>query len=273
MDTYWQHPEGFQLFYRHWKHPAPKAVLLLVHGMGEHTGRYEGLASFLAERSIAVLGADLPGFGKSSGKRGHARGMETYYKTIDLVRGEINKFYPGVPVFLFGQSMGGNIVLNYLLDRKPDVSGVLATSPWILLQKMPPAITVAIARLVVKIFPAFSQPNNLDPRDFSRDPATIEAYRADPLVHNRVSAGIGFALLNAGFFLNDYQGALPCPVLLTHGTADALTDPQATEAFANRVQGPVTLKLWDGLYHETHNEPEKAQVLEYLADWINRHLK
>ncbi|MBK7407598.1 MAG: alpha/beta hydrolase [Saprospirales bacterium] len=273
MTAFHPHPEGFQLFFRHWEVSTPKAVVVLAHGMGEHTGRYAHLASFFQSQSIAVIGADFPGFGQSSGKRGHAPGIETYFRTIDLMLEEATTQYPEIPVFLMGQSMGSNLVLNYVLERKPAVAGVLAMSPWIRIRKMPPAAVMTLARLMRRVFPAFSQSNGLDPTDFSRDPEVVEAYRKDPYTHDRVSAGIGFSLLEAGLFLDQYEGTFPCPLLLTHGTKDALTDPLATESFAGRLNGPVTLKLWEGLFHETYHEPEKQQVLEFLVNWIDHHAK
>lgn len=273
MNYFLDHPLGFQVFFRHWAVESPRALVILAHGMGDHTGRYEPVAAFLRERSLAVMGADFPGFGQSSGKRGHATSLEAFYHTLDLVFGRAEAAYPGVPVFLMGQSMGGNIVMHYCLRQLPGVAGIIATSPWIRVVKMPPAITVELARLVRRIFPAFTQSNGLDPRDFSRDPAVVEAYRQDPYVHDRVSAGIGFSLLEAGFYLNGFSGAFHRPLLLTHGTKDALTDHRATASLAARVKSPVTLKLWEGLYHETHFEPEKQQVLEYLTGWIDQQIK
>lgn len=273
MNYFLDHPLGFQVFFRHWAVESPRALVILAHGMGDHTGRYESVASYFRERSLAVMGADFPGFGQSSGKRGHAPSLEAFYQTLDLVFEQANAAYPGVPVFLLGQSMGGNIVMNYSLRRSPKVAGIIATSPWIKVVKMPPAITVELARLARRIFPSFTQPNGLDPADFSRDPAVAEAYRNDPYVHDRVSASIGFSLLEAGFLLDSYAGAFHRPLLLTHGTKDALTDHKATQALAARVKSPVTLKLWEGLFHETHFEPEKQQVLDYLASWIDQCIK
>jgi alpha-beta hydrolase superfamily lysophospholipase len=271
MTSILEHPHGFQLFFRHWEAQAPRAVVVLAHGMGEHTGRYAGMAEHFGKRGIAMLGADFPGFGRSSGKRGHAPGLDTLLDTLDIVLERAASAYPGVPVFLLGQSMGGLLALTYALDRKPSLAGILATSPWIRVRKMPPPPVMALARLMRRVYPSYTQSNGLDPRDFSRDPAVAAAYREDPLTHDRVSAGIGFSLLEAGLRIDVLEGPFPFPLLLTHGTADPLTDPSATEALSRRLTGPVTLRLWDGFYHETHLEPEKGEVLDFLANWIDFH--
>lgn len=273
MSHFLNHPQGFQVFFRHWPVDNPRAVVILAHGMGDHTGRYEPVASFFRDHSLAMAGADFPGFGQSSGKRGHVPSFETFYDTLDLSFAQARSLYPGAPLFLMGQSMGGNIVLNYSINRPPLVAGIIATSPWIRVKKMPPAITVAVARLLRRIYPSFTPSNGIDPRDFSRDPGVVEAYRNDPFAHDRVSAGIGFSLLESGFFIDQFSGSFSSPLLLTHGTADALTDHQATEALSKRVKSPVTLKLWEGLFHETHFEPEKNAVLEYLVTWIDQQIK
>ena len=272
MTAFRQHPQGFQLFFRHWTVKKPKAGVVLVHGLGEHTGRYSDLASFFQSHSLEMLGADFPGFGQSSGKRGVAPGLDTYYLTIQMAIDEMRQNYPGIPIFLFGQSMGANLALNYVLKNQPDLAGVIATSPWIRLKKMPPAPVMTLARVMRRIYPGFTQSNGLNPEEFTRSTEVIEAFRRDPHTHDQIAAGIGFALLEAGLALDSYEGTFPCPLLLSHGTADALTDPEATEAFAQRVQGPITLRLWEGLYHETYHEPEKEEVLKFLVNWIAHHV-
>ncbi|MEL7221661.1 MAG: alpha/beta hydrolase, partial [Bacteroidota bacterium] len=116
--------------------------------------------------------------------------------------------------------------------------------------------------------PGFTQPNGLAVEQISRDPAEVKKYEDDPLVHGKLTAITGMSMLEAASFLDDYEGEFPVPLLLMHGTADGITSPEGSEDFSKRITGDVTFHLWDGLYHEIHNEPEKQQVMTMATDWI-----
>ncbi|HRI56124.1 MAG TPA: lysophospholipase, partial [Anaerolineae bacterium] len=178
--------------------------------------------------------------------------------------------FPGKPRFLYGHSLGGNEVLNYALRRRPDLAGVVSTSPGLRTAFQPPALQLAAGRLMNRIWPAFTMPNGLELAAISRDPAVVAAYQADPLVHDRLSARLGMSLLESGEWAIAHAAEFPLPLLLMHGTADRLTSAPASQQFA--AQAPnCTLKLWEGLYHETHNEPEKEEVIGFVVDWLQRH--
>jgi alpha-beta hydrolase superfamily lysophospholipase len=264
----WLGPNGLSIYGRHWAVANPKAAVCLVHGLGEHCAQYEHVAAFLAEQGIALSGFDLPGHGRSGGRRGHAFSTEVIFENIDRLVVAVSTKYPQTPVFLYGQSMGGNLVLGYIFDRKPAVQGVVATSPWIRLPEKPSPLLVAFGRMMRKVLPSFTQNAGLDAQYISRDDAVVRAYQSDPLVHNRISVETGLSLLEAAQKLDAFAGEMPVPALLVHGSADHITAPAGSEGFARRATGDVTLKLWDGLYHETHNEPEKDEVLTYSADWL-----
>ena len=168
--------------------------------------------------------------------------------------------------------LGGAWVLTYALRYHPAISGVIATSPAVRTATKPPAAQLALARLMCRIAPTFTMPNGLDRNALSRDPAVIRAYIEDPLVHDRLSARLGLDLLHAGSWSLDHAAEFPLDLLLVQGSADRIVSAPATAEFAERAGQRCTFKLWDGLYHETHNEPEKAEVLAFNASWIARHL-
>ncbi len=253
-----------------WPVKHPRLVILLIHGLGEHAGRYAHVARFFNEHGIAVLAADLPGHGRAAGPRGHARGLKHLFQTVDQLMEEAARHYSGVPVVLYGHSMGGNVVLNYLLRRRPDVAGVIATSAWIRLPEPPPAVKVAAGRIMRYVWPSLALPNGLDPEAISRDPEVVRAYREDPLVHDKISAALGAGMLDAARYLDTWQGELAVPVLLMHGSADRLTAWQGSSEFAERANGPVTFQLWEGGYHELHNDPQKEQVLTAMIEWLEQ---
>lgn len=269
IDTNWTSADGLPLVGRCWE-PAgePRAVVCLVHGLGEHSGRYAHVAAALNDAGYAVLACDKRGHGRSGGKRGHTPSYEALMADIDLLLAQAEQRFPGKPRFLYGHSLGGNEVLNYALRRKPDLAGVVATSPGLRTAFQPPALQLAAGRLMNRLWPAFTMPNGLEQAAVSRDPTVVAAYQADPLVHDRLSARLGMSLLESGEWAIAHAAEFPVPLLLMHGTADRLTSVAASQEFAARAPH-CTLKLWEGLYHETHNEPEKAEVIGFVVSWLN----
>lgn len=269
----WVAGDGVALFARHWQ-PAGEAVgvVCLVHGIGEHSGRYPHVAAVLTDAGYAVLAADTRGHGRSAGPRGHFPSYDAVMDDIALLLEQGASRYPGQPCFLYGHSLGGNLVLTYLLRRRPVLNGAIATSPLILPAFDPPAWKLAAGQVVYRVRPGMVFSNEIDTSGLSHDPAVGAAYLADPLNHNKVSARLGVDMLEAGRQILAQAGQFPpVPLLLVHGTGDQITSHTATEQFAARVPGEVTLKLWDGLAHETHNEPAKDEVIAFLVDWLKEH--
>lgn len=261
--------DNLQLVGLHWPTDRPKAVVVLLHGLGEHIERYHHVASFFQKQGYAFMGVDLPGHGKSEGKRGHLGSMENCFEIIHQLSAKAASFYPGVPAILYGHSMGGNILLYYLFQKNGvGYRGMIASAPWIQLMEKPQVFRMALARMMVQVYPGFSEKSGLDPNDISRDKEVVKAYIKDPLVHDKITAGTGTDLYDAGNWLHEYEGATPVPLLIVHGTADPITDARASEALAGRLTGPITFKSFPGLYHEPHNEPEKDTVLQFYLNWL-----
>lgn len=254
----------------HWKpETAPIAVIALVHGLGEHIGRYEHVGQFFARHGIAVIASDQQGHGHRPGRRGHAQGgLSALLDDIDALIEHCRTSYPNLPCLLYGHSMGGTLALTEVLHRKADVVGVICTSPWIRLPKPPSALLLLAARVLNAIAPSMTQPNGLDPADLSHDPEVVEAYRNDPFVHNRISARLAVHLSDAAHQLATYIGTLPVPVLLLHGEKDKITDPSGSKAFAAKDPDHIQLMIWPGGKHELHNEPFKQEVLDAILQWL-----
>lgn len=262
--------DGLSLFSRIWATPDSKAVIALIHGFGEHSGRYTHVADFFNKNGYAVFALDNRGHGQSGGKRGHAPTYDSYMDDIEVFLNYVATQSAGKPVFLYGHSMGGNLALNYLIRRQPALKGVIATGPWVQLAFEPKPILVTIGKLMRSIFPSFSQDSGLNQTHISKDAAVVEAYKNDPLVHGKITASASLSLLEAGEFLNNYAGEMPISTLIMHGDEDLLTSQPASEAFAKRVSGPVTYKKWEGMYHEIHNEPQQLEVFNYTLGWLER---
>lgn len=253
---------------RAWPVANPKGGVVLVHGLGEHSGRYAHVAQTLNEAGLSVLAPDLPGHGLSEGRRGHFPSYEQVLDLIGQALTYLGEAVSGQPLFLYGHSLGGNLVVNYALRRPQGLRGAIASGPWLRLAIQPPRWRVALARTVGRLLPAITQPNGLDPHDLSHDPQVVQAYIEDPLVHDRISAGLFLAAYQAGLSALENASRLQVPLLLMHGTADRLTSPEASAAFCARAGSLCTLRLWEGLYHEVHNEPQKAEVLATLRNWL-----
>lgn len=268
----WQSPDRLDMYAREWlPDTPPKAAIALVHGLGEHIGRYDHVAVALAENGYALLGFDLRGHGKSAGPRGHAPTYDSLMEDITAFFAQVDKRLPGLPRFLYGHSLGGNLVINHALRCHPSLHGVIATGPWLELAFQPRAAQVRLARFMNHLAPAFSQNSGLDTKGLSHDLAVVEAYDHDPLVHGKISVRMFTSLYDTGLWALDHAAEFPLPLLLMHGAEDPITSAAGSRAFADRAGDKVTLKIWDGLYHEIHNEACQAEVFQVMRDWLDRH--
>ena len=264
--------DGINFYSRSWEPDAqPKAVVALVHGHREHVGRYENVARALTNAGYVLSGYDSRGHGKSTGARGHIPSYDTLLDDIEAFISMQSEKYSGTPVFLYGHSQGGNQVINYALRRHPKIAGVIATGSWLKLAFEPPAIKVALGRFMNNIFPSFTQASGLDTKGLSHDAEVVRLYDNDPLVHDKISACLFVGMYEAGLWALDHAPELARPLLLMHGGADPITSAEASRQFADKAGCNVTLRIWDGLYHEIHNEPEQAQVFKFMIEWLDKH--
>jgi acylglycerol lipase len=265
--------EGLQLYTQGWE-PGGKvrAVICLLHGLGDHSGRYAHLARFLLPSGYAVMSFDLRGHGNSDGIRGHFPSIELVLQDVDELMAAARERYPDAPEFLYGHSLGGVLAINYVLRRKPELAGVVVTSPGLRTALENQKVKIALARLLVLFAPALTLPTGLEPHALSRDTKVVVDYVQDPLVHDRASLAFANTMLEAIKWTYAHAEDFHLPLLMMHGTADQLAYFQGSQEFARQVQGDCTLKLWDGLYHEIHNEPEKGDVFAYLLQWLDKHL-
>ena len=268
----WKTADGIDIYGIDWPVDQAKAVVCIIHGLGEHIHRYEHAVSYFHKNKIAVIGYDRRGHGRSGGKKGHTISYDAFLDEIEYLEKEAKNRYPELAVFLYGHSMGGNLLLNYVLNRKPIVNGIISTGAHISLAFEPSSVTLALGRLMKRIYPGFTQPNGLDVTQISRDSNVVEVYKNDPYVHNKLTAITGLSLLERADVLNNYSGDFPLPLLIMHGGADGITAPKGSENFAARVNGDITLKIWDDFYHEIHNEPEQDQVFAEMTLWIQQHI-
>ncbi|MBD0349956.1 MAG: alpha/beta hydrolase [Flavisolibacter sp.] len=245
-----------------------KGVVALVHGMGEHFGRYKHVAEFFGTIGYATVGMDHRGHGKSQGRKGHTPSYNHLMDDLDLLLKKAHELFAGLPVILYGHSMGGNLAANYVLRRKPQLKGLILTSPYFKLAFEPPKWKVTLAKAMAGIIPTFTQPTEIELAALSRDEAVVDTYKNDPLVHDKITSAFFIHVHSAGLYPIEHAKELQVKTLAMHGTADRLSSPEGTKEFANTNPHMIELKLWNGFYHEIHNEKGRQQVFDYMARWI-----
>jgi len=275
MDTTewkWNTNDGLEMYSKAWI-PSIKAkgVICLVHGLGEHIGRYQADGEALAEGGYILAGFDQRGFGKSGGRRGHTPSPEAYFDDIDSFLGEIARRYPDQPRFLYGMSMGATLVLAYTPLCQPAVAGVIAVAPGLKSALEEQKLKVLLVKLLGKILPTLTFNSGVDAQKLSRDPRVADEYINDPLVHPLVTAAWGITMLRVIDLIIENAQRFPKPLLLMHGTKDELNYPSGSLMFAELApKDKVTLMMWDGFKHELHTDPEKEEVFKAMIDWLNK---
>jgi alpha-beta hydrolase superfamily lysophospholipase len=231
------------------------------------------MADFLVGHGYALYAFDLRGHGKSEGARGHSPSYSALMDDVTTFFHEASKILPGTPRVLYGHSLGGGIVLNYGLRRsKPSLRGVIASAPALALAFAPSPLTMTLGKVLHKVAPSLQMANGLDRNGLSHDPMVVEAYGADPLVHDRVSARLGMDFLDAGAWALAHAGEWSLPLLLMHGSADPICSAAASREFAAKAGDHCTLRIFDDCYHEIHNEPCKRQIFDSVLEWLKSEL-
>ena len=266
--------DGAALYFQGWETELPaKAVVCLVHGLGEHSGRYAHLAEALNKAGYQVIALDLRGHGKTPGKRGALPNQEAMGKDVSLLLTEATSRYPTLPQFLYGHSMGGILVLYYTLRYKPRLVGVVSSAPGLRNALDEQKSTVMLVKILGSVLPGMTITSGLDVNAISRDPGVIERYRADPLVHDKATLGLGKFLMDAIQYVYEHANTWDLPLLLMHGTSDKIAYAEGSTHFASLVKpGCCTLHLWEGCTHELHNEPEKEEVFAFIVQYLDQRL-
>jgi alpha-beta hydrolase superfamily lysophospholipase len=271
----WLCADGTRMYACEWcLDPAETAIAVIgiVHGMGEHTGRYTHVAKMLNAEGYAVLGFDQRGHGRTEGKRGHTPSYQALLEGVDLMLAEAQRRYPAIPVFLYGHSMGGNVTLNYLLRRQPRLAGAIVTGPWLKLAFKPPSLQAAVGRMIEWIYPKFTNHRPMVAENLTSDPAMIKRYVQDKLGHGQITAKFYFGVHRAGHWALAHADQLSVPLLLMHGGDDYVTSLVASKQFAEQAGSRCTWVEWPGFKHEIHNEIGREKVFIVIRRWLNERI-
>lgn len=277
-----EHREGFfsgvrnfEIYYQYWLPDGePRAVLLISHGLAEHSGRYANVVSYFVPRGYAVYALDHLGHGKSAGRRVYVGRFEDFTDVLSRYLDMVRDWQPDKPVFLLGHSMGALIGGIFLLQHQTELAGaILSGIPFKIPDNVSP-ITVALSGLLSRLMPRLGLAG-LNVQGVSRDPAVVRAYVRDPLVYTgRTTARLAYELLKAIRRLRGDAAHITIPLLILQGSADVMVDPDGARALYREAgSADKTIKVYGGLYHEIYNEPEHEQVLGDVGAWLEARVR
>ena len=265
---------NLHLYYQGWLPAgAPRAVLLIVHGLAEHSGRYRNIASRFTKLGYAVYGLDQRGHAKSEGLRGYVERFSYYVDDLKSFANIVRRKHPEKKFFMHGHSMGALVAIAYATHHQNKLNGLIATGVSLKAGSGFSPLHIALARLLSRLTPKLGIAV-IDASAISRDQAVVNAYINDPLVfRGKLSARLGAELIAVMQKLPAQLPKIDLPILIMHGTDDRLCNPEGSRILYQRVSSEdKTLKLYEGFYHEIFNEPGQEQVLKDMESWLTAHL-
>ena len=263
---------GLELFCQSWRGEGrSRAALASIHGFGEHSGRYMNVVNRLAPQGYGTYGFDLRGHGRSPGQRGHINSWDEYRRDVKSFLHLISNQEPNHPVFMLGHSMGALIALDYLLHDPAGLRGAIISGTPLEPIGVAKPFLVMLARVLSRVWPRFSLPLGLDTKGISRDMEVVKAYEADPLVHGKTTVRWGTEILQTIEWVKAHAEQVSIPLLLIHGGSDPLNSPNGTRSFFDKITFPdKEMKIYPGSYHEAHNDLDYTQVVNDVAQWLER---
>ncbi|MDD2562793.1 MAG: lysophospholipase [Salinivirgaceae bacterium] len=247
---------------------APASVIVLVHGIGDHSGRYLEWFDKFEDAGVAWVTADLPGHGKSDGQQGLFNSMQAPFTIVEQLITMAEIRFPKIPIILYGHSMGGNIVANFALRRHPKLDGMILTSPWLGLVNSPPKWKIKFAEIAALFVPKMTMKTGIKREQLSCNQDALEKFEKDPLIHGKITLGTFLLMYNAMRYVNNHAEYIQVPSLLIHGTSDPITDWKATKKMALKIGRKCTFIPFEGMLHELHFDPNSDNVAKKIIEWI-----
>ncbi|WP_182865703.1 alpha/beta hydrolase [Rhodopirellula sp. JC639] len=264
-------PDGRGLHLRRWGDTANETALVVVHGLGEHSGWYGELGDAMASSEVTTYAYDQHGHGKSPGVRGHAPSLDRFIDDVQCVCEHVADRQPDAEIVLLGHSMGGHITLRFLLDRnRPPINRAIVTNPMILPKNPPTKAQSFAAWLTAKVIPRVRLSADIKPSQLTQDAEMLARLAADPLLHEKLSIGIGGELMSSGHEILEQADQLRTPLLFLIGEDDEICDAETSKAFCTRSGECCTTKRFHGLRHSLLLETRRDAVLDTIAAWISR---
>jgi alpha-beta hydrolase superfamily lysophospholipase len=273
-EGYFKVYKGLKIYYQCWLPDGkPKAVLLVAHGLAEHSGRYKNLVDYFVPKGYAVYAVDHRGHGKSEGTRSYIDNFNDYLTDLKTFFDVVRKENKNAKIFLFGHSLGGTIATAYAVEHQEELAGLITSGALLVASPTVSPVLLALAGVIAAVAPKMGV-TVVDASGISRDKSVVDAYVNDPLVfRGKVPARMGTELVRIWKQLPEQMPSIKLPVLIMHGFADQLADPRGSKLLYERVGSKdKTLKLYDNCYHEICNEPEREQVFMDMQAWLAKHI-
>ncbi|MGH7509800.1 MAG: lysophospholipase [Gemmatimonadales bacterium] len=277
-----EHREGsffgygqISLFYQAWVSTAatPRAMLVNLHGLGDHSGLYPALTEYFPARGIPVYAFDMRGNGRSPGQRAYLSGWHEYRGDLHAFLARVREWEPDLPLFVLGNSLGGLVVLEYALHYPEGMDGVIAAAPALGDVGVPPLL-MALGRVMSRIWPRFSLEVGMDLSGLARDPNVVEALVTDPLFHRRGTARLATEVTSAIARVQSQAAGLSVPLLILHGSEDRMVPPGGSRRFFSRLRLADRQFLeYPGAYHALFADLDYEKVLGDLERWMEGHLE
>ena len=265
---------GLELYYQSW-HPEdkPTAVLVIVHGVAEHSNRYRNLVDNLVPGNIAIYSYDQRGHGKSPGQRGYIESWSEYRTDLKRFLELVLQHEPNLPIFAYGHSMGSLVILDFLIQETNELSGTIVSGAPVVSDDAASPLMVAAAKFMSRVWPTFSLASPIDAAQLSCDTREVIKYQDDPEVFKVLTARWGTEYLKTQNAVRENAAEIDLPILILHGGDDTLCDPQGSQYLYDDVSSnDKTLKIYPSYFHEIHNEPGHITVVQDINDWIIKRL-
>jgi alpha-beta hydrolase superfamily lysophospholipase len=267
----WRSFDGLDVYALQWNSVAQsEAVVAFVHGHGDHCRRYDEWFSMLTAKNISVVTFDYRGHGRSQGKRGVIKQFNDLLQDVTLLHQNVKALFPGIPVVLFGHSLGATITLSYILrsPSRPDLA--IATSPWLHLKKPPGWCLSAFIRFGSRVVPFYTFKTGLRSSDFSSLEGFPEKREKDRLVHNRISFRFFSEVSREAQWIRDNFSTIEIPLLLLQGSDDLIMDSAEARKLYDSAPGHVSYREWDYAGHQLHNSERSNEVMDFIIEWIKK---
>ena len=266
----WKSYDGLELFGQTWTNGGkPKAVINLVHSHGEHSGIYEDFVKDLTDNNYYVVSLDLRGHGRSEGRRGYASSYRKLIKDLHTLIDKSESLFPGYPKILLGHGLGGNIAIYYLSTHITNISSLIVTSPWLVLEHRFSKSRLFFGNIIRHILPTCMLETRFTAEDKRRSQDAIKKYNNDPLMHDKVSIRLFYEIIFAGQRSSRSIYKINMPVLVMHGNNDKIASCKASRNFVLNASKKTIFKEWSDYYHDMLADEGSDEVFKFITDWLN----